>query len=146
MTDPLLTLADTPPTSVSSDATVREAVTVMSDASVGAVAVIDDGNLVGIFTERDLMRRVINEGRNTDDTTVGEVMVRDPVSVRPDTKRQDALDLMLEHHFRHLPVTGDDGKPIGMLSIRNLLHDQVRQLREDVESLEHYLAADGPGG
>ena len=53
---------------------------------------------------------------------------------------------MLKNHFRHLPITGDDGKALGMLSIRNLLHEQVRRLESDVESLESYLAADGPGG
>jgi CBS domain-containing protein len=146
MNDVLLRIADSPPTSVTSGATVREAVAAMLAARVGAVAVIDDGALVGIFTERDLMRDVVGQGRDPATTRVHQVMVRDPVSVAPDTRRSVALDLMLERHFRHLPITGHDGRPVGMLSIRNLLAHQVGRLREAMDSLEQYIAADGPGG
>ena len=146
MHDVLLKIADTPPTQVTSSATVAQAVGRMIEARVGAVAVIDDGALTGIFTERDLMRSVVGERRDPDTTQVAEVMVRRPIHVAPDTRRSEALDLMLTRHIRHLPITGADGTVLGMLSIRNLLAHQVERLREGLDSLEQYIAADGPGG
>ena len=144
--DVLLKLADAPPTNVPSTANVARAVQIMIAARVGAVAVIDDGALVGIFTERDLMRSVVGAHRDPDATTVGEVMVSDPISVQPGTRRSVALELMLTRHIRHLPIVDEAGKPLGMLSIRNLLAHQVERLREGLDSLEQYIAADGPGG
>ncbi len=146
MNVPLLKLADSPATSVASATSVADAVRSMIDARVGAVAVIDDDKLKGIFTERDLMTRVVGEARDPSATTIADVMVSDPVSVTPETKRSDALDLMVEKHFRHLPIVDVDGRLLGMLSIRNLLSHQVERLSDSVTSLEQYLAADGPGG
>jgi CBS domain-containing protein len=146
MTEPLLKLADTPATSVAADATVKEAVQKMVESRVGAVAVIGGDALEGIFTERDLMVRVVDAGLDPASTPVGDVMVRRPVHVTPGTPRSEALELMLKHHFRHLPLVDENGKTLGMLSIRNLLSHQVRRLHDSVTSLEQYIAADGPGG
>jgi CBS domain-containing protein len=146
MLGPLMKICDSPPTSVTPAATVMDAVHAMVAARVGAVAVLDGERLRGIFTERDLMRRVVAEGRDPRTTRVADVMVGDPVSVGADTTRERALDLMMEHHFRHLPVVDAKGRAIGMVSIRNLLRHQVVRLSEDVRALEQYLAADGPGG
>jgi CBS domain-containing protein len=146
MPGPLMKICDSPPTAVLPTATVMDAVRAMVKSRVGAVAVLEGERLLGIFTERDLMRRVVAEGRDPKATRVAEVMVADPVSVRADTSRERALDLMMEHHFRHLPVVDASGRAIGMVSIRNLLRHQVVRLSEDVRALEQYLAADGPGG
>ena len=146
MNDPLLKIADTPPTSVTGATNVLDAVKTMRAARVGAAAVIDDGALRGIFTERDLMNSVVGAGLDPAATAVEDVMVADPVCVEVGTARSKALDLMLTNHFRHLPVVDVDGRPLGMLSIRNLLHHQVERLREGMESLEQYILADGPGG
>jgi CBS domain-containing protein len=146
MTGPLLKIADTPPTSVPSDATVQAAVAVMLEARVGAVCVIDDGALTGIFTERDLMRSVVGAGLDPAATAIGDVMVGEPRSIVVGSSRAQALELMLKKHIRHLPVLDVDGRPLGMLSIRNLLRNQVERLRDGMDSLEQYLLADGPGG
>lgn len=146
MTQPLLKIAHTPPTSVSPRTTVREAVRMMVEARVGAVAVVENGILVGIFTERDLMKRVVGEDRDPGATVVREVMVNGPVEVSADTARSRALELMVQNHFRHLPITDGKGKVLGMLSIRNLLRHQLTRLTDDVRAMEQYMAADGPGG
>lgn len=146
MHDPLLKIADTPPTAVTGDTMVLDAVKTMRTARVGAAAVIDDGTLRGIFTERDVMNSVVGAGLDPATTSVADVMVSEPVCVEVGTARSKALTLMLENHFRHLPVVDDEGRPLGMLSIRNLLHHQVERLQDGMDSLEQYLLADGPGG
>lgn len=143
---PLLKLADSPPTTVSPGTSVLAAVDAMREARVGAVAVVEGEQLKGIFTERDLMLRVVAADLEPAATTVGEVMVKDPVSVKPDTPRPEALKLMIDNHFRHLPIADADGKLLAMVSIRNLLKHQVERLEGHMASLEQYIAADGPGG
>ena len=129
-----------------SSASALEAARLMTNREIGSIVVMDDGLLVGIFTERDLMTKVVGAGAIISEMTVADVMVPDPVSVTEDTPRDEAMDLMIKNHFRHLPVLGEGGSLVGMLSIRDLLRHQVDRLREDVRSLEQYLAADGPGG
>ncbi len=146
MIEPLLRVASTPAKTVSMTASVDDAVRLMVETRVGAVAVVDEGNLVGIFTERDVMTKVVHGSLDAARTPVAEVMVRDPVSVGCNTPRSEALELMITNHFRHLPILGADGGLAGMLSIRHLLRHQVERLTGDVDSLEQYLAADGPGG
>ncbi len=146
MTQPLLKISHHPPICVAPETPVREAVDAMVQARVGAVAVVKDGVLVGIFTERDLMKRVVARDLDPRATRVGDVMVAGPVEVAADTPRHRALELMLTNHFRHLPITDGKGTVLGMLSIRNLLRHQVTRLAEDVRALEQYMGADGPGG
>src|SRR5262245_25119652 len=99
--NPLLRIAHVPPPTVAPTATVQEAVRVMTQRRVGAVAVVDGGRLAGIFTERDLMTKVVNEGKSPDTTTVSDVMVRDPLGLPPDARRGEALEAMIRGHFRH---------------------------------------------
>ncbi len=146
MPEALLRLADCPPASVSGDTTVRDAVEVMRAARVGAVVVLDDERVTGIFTERDLMLRVVGADLDPATTAIASVMIRDPVHVTPDARRAEALDLMVTNHFRHLPIADESGKAIGMLSIRNVLANRVERLEGHMASLEQYLLADGPGG
>ncbi len=143
---PLLKLADSPPTTVTPGTSVLAAVDAMRAARVGAVAVVEGDVLRGIFTERDLMLRVVGADLEPAATTVGEVMVSDPVSVQADTPRPEALKVMIDNHFRHLPITDAEGRLVAMVSIRNLLKHQVKRLEGHMASLEQYIAADGPGG
>jgi CBS domain-containing protein len=143
---PLLRISHRPPTCVSPSATVREATRRMVEDRVGAVAVVDGDRLVGIFTERDLMVRVVDRGSDPDSVLVADVMGRDPATLPPDGRRGAALDLMVSRHFRHVPITGPAGDVLGMLSIRDLLQHQLHRLSEHMDSLEAYVAADGPGG
>ena len=145
----LLKIAHVPPATVEPGATVFDAVSVMAREGVGAVAVLEKatkGGLLGIFTERDVMLRVVQQDRNSRETQVREVMTSPVETASQETTAEEALTLMLERHLRHLPIVGSDGQLLGMLSIRNLLEDQVEDLRRGLHSFDQYLSNDGPGG
>jgi CBS domain-containing protein len=142
----LLKIADVPPAEIDAGATVLEAVHVMARARVGAVAVLEKGELKGIFTERDLMLRVVRQERSPRETKVRDVMTSPVATAYDKTPAVEAMDLMLERHLRHLPVIGGNGQLQGMLSIRGLLHDQVQDLHRELNSIDQYLLNDGPGG
>jgi CBS domain-containing protein len=99
---------------------VRAVARKMSERNIGAIAVLDDGQLVGIFSERDLMTRVVAPGLNPDDTPVSNVMTKALVAAKPEEEIGSALQKMQSLGCRHLPVV-DDGNLIGMLSLRDLL-------------------------
>ena len=142
----LLKIASVPPAAVEPKATVLEAVEMMAEHAVGAVAVVDDGHLLGIFTERDVMLRVVLRHRHPRDTRVGDVMTSPAETITDATSEEDALVHMVERHVRHLPIVGADGQLTGMLSIRNLLEHRVDELARELHSLDQYLSNDGPGG
>lgn len=102
------------------DQTVRTVARMMSDRNVGAVAVLESGRLVGVFSERDIMSRVVAAGLNPDSTPIAKVMTRDLVVGHPKDDIDVALQKMHAVNCRHLPVV-DEGKLIGMISIRDLL-------------------------
>ena len=142
----LLRIARTPLVTVNPEATVMQAVRTMTDESIGAVAVTDGRRLVGMFSERDLMLRVISERRDPEQTLVRDVMTSPVETIDRDTAADDALKVMLEKHIRHLPIVDRDGKLAGMISMRSLLHDKVEDLTVQLDSLEAYFTADGFGG
>jgi CBS domain-containing protein len=145
----LLKIAHVPPATVETEATVFDAVSVMAREGVGAVAVVakaGKGDLQGIFTERDVMLRVVQQELNPRETEVRKVMTSPVETASEETTAEEALTLMLERHLRHLPIMGSQGQLLGMLSIRNLLEDQVEDLKRELHSLDQYLSNDGPGG
>jgi CBS domain-containing protein len=144
--DYLLRLSHHPPIVIGRDSSVLEAVKLMSKIRVGAIGVVDGEKLIGIFTERDLMVRVVLNSREPSTTAVADVMTAPVESVRPDGDPQRALEQMVDHHIRHLPVTDDAGHILGMLSVRHLLQERLEKARHEAESLEAFLSADGPGG
>jgi len=118
----------------------------MHEEHIGAIAVVDNSRLIGIFSERDLMNRVVLQRRDPDNTRVGDVMTSPVITIQRSSTADDALKLMDEKHIRHLPVVTTDGNLAGMLSIRSLLHEKVEELRDQLDSLEAYFTADGSGG
>ncbi len=142
----LLKIAHIPPATVEPGARVLEAVQVMSEEGVGAVAVVDQGKLLGVFTERDVMLRVVLRERKPRETKVSECMTSPPLTATEEMTAEDALKFMLEHHIRHLPIVKGDGQLQGMLSLRNLLEHMVEDLSHQLHSLDQYLLNDGPGG
>jgi CBS domain-containing protein len=142
----LLKIASVPPAAVAPSATVLEAVESMSEHGVGAVAVVDNGRLLGIFTERDLMLRVVLRHLFPKETRVADVMTSPVETIADESREEDALVHMVERHVRHLPVVNARGQISGMLSIRNLLEHRVDELAREVHSLDQYLSNDGPGG
>ncbi|HZP61950.1 MAG TPA: CBS domain-containing protein [Terriglobales bacterium] len=106
--------------SIDADATVLEAARFMMEHNIGALPVLRDGQLVGIFSERDIMNRVVAVGRMPGTTQISEVMTANPKSVNVDETVDNSLFLMREFGFRHLPIT--DGKQLkGLVSLRDLL-------------------------
>ena len=142
----LLRIARTPLVTVRPDATVMHAVQRMVQESIGAIAVTDGKHLLGMFSERDLMLRVVVDKRDPERTRVGDVMTSPVETIRRESTADDALKLMLEKHIRHLPIVETDGRLAGMISIRSLLHDKVEDLTVQLDSLEAYFTADGCGG
>ena len=143
----LLKLCDEKPATVGLNATVAEAIHVMLEKSVGAVAVLDSGRRVaGIFTERDVLRKFSLSGRNPEATLVRELMTTPVELATAETGSAEALVTMVERHFRHLPVADNNGKLLGVLSIRNLLEWRIEELSRELASLEQYVSNDSPGG
>ena len=129
------------------DASVADAINKMLDHHVGAVAVVDsDFRVAGIFTERDVLRRLSLSHLDPQTTPVRELMTTPVEMATLSTGAGEALTTMLERHFRHLPVADNNGKLLGVLSIRNLLEWRVDDLSRELESLEQYVSNDGPGG
>ena len=142
----LMKIAHVPPVTVTLKATVLDAVKAMVDNSVGAVAVVQDGVLQGIFSERDVMTKVIASGHHPEQTPVSDVMTREVEAIDQEMPATEALKLMVGRHFRHLPIVDKSGRVLGVLSIRNLLQNLVEELEDSVNSLASYFSADGPGG
>jgi CBS domain-containing protein len=123
-----------------------DAVEAMAEHNVGATVVLDGDRLVGVFTERDVVTRVVLKKRNPDTTPIAEVMTRSLHTVREDTDRSSVLRLMSDNHIRHLPVVNAEGGVVTMLSMRDLLRAEVNDLQQTVWELVAETAIDGPGG
>jgi CBS domain-containing protein len=142
----LLRIARTPLVTVTPQSTVMQAVRIMDQESIGAVAVTQSDVLIGMFSERDLMLRVVSESKDPERTLVEEVMTSPVETIHRDCTADEALKLMLEKHIRHLPIVDRDGSLAGMISMRSLLHDRIEELTDQLDSLEAYFTADGVGG
>jgi len=106
---------------------VYEAMQLMSNKRIGALVVVDRGDVAGIVTERDFAQKMTQDDRTPRNTTVRDVMSAPVVRVRPDQTTEDCMVLMGTHHIRHLPVV-DDGKLVGMISIRDLVNEIIANL------------------
>jgi len=141
-----LSIAHVPAIQVAPDSTVLEAVELTLPAKLGAVAVVEHGELIGIFTERDVMLKVVHARREPGLTRVREVMTAPVITIPQHMPRNQVLSLMLEHHIRHLPISEDGKTVLGMLSVLNLLQHVVDELSNDLRHMEAFLGADNPGG
>ena len=125
--------------SVAPTATVLEAARLMNDRSVGGVLVVDDtGALLGIFTERDILRRVVAAGLSPDSTKVSEVFTRDVVTTAPDTSVDECGALMSSRRVRHLPVVDATGLH-GVVTIGDLLAHRVSEHETTIQHLNSYV-------
>jgi CBS domain-containing protein len=119
---------------------VLEIAQAMVSRNIGAVPVLENGVLVGVFSERDLMRRVVVEGRESSRVLVGEVMTRDPLTVSPLEEVETCRALMKRHGFRHLPVC-EGAELIGMASLRDILLCDIDAKDEEVRMMRAYIQA-----
>ena len=130
----ILEMCDPEGASVPVEATAEQAIRTMLDRRVGAVAVVDEEKRVaGIFTERDVLRRVSLSSREPGQTPVREVMTTPVEMATLDTTPGQALATMVERHYRHLPIVDDDGALLGMLSIRNVLQARIDTLTRQLD-------------
>jgi len=124
----------------SADQSVFDVAQAMVDRNIGAVPVLRDGLLVGIFSERDLMKRVVVEGCDPRATRVDEVMTEDPLTVTPDESLENCMLLMRRHGFRHLPVC--EGKRLqGIVSLRDILLHDLSEKDHEVRMMRAYIQA-----
>ena len=124
--------------STAPDDSVLDAIRRMAEYGVGALLVINDGQLVGFFSERDYTRKVILEGLASRDTPVDKVMSTPVISISPDATVQQGLSMMTEKHIRHLPVTDASGV-IGVVSIRDLVKAVIEDQQALIEQLESFI-------
>lgn len=119
---------------------VLELAQAMVERNIGAVPVLSDGELVGIFSERDLMRRVVAAGLNPATTRVGEVMTDDPLTVGPREEVETCMVLMRRHGFRHLPIC--EGKLLkGLVSLRDIMLHDLSEKDHDIRMMRAYIQA-----
>ncbi len=113
--------------------TVLQAAERMTDHHLGALVVVSDGKLTGMFTERDVLDRVVSAGLDPSETPVAEVATKNPVSVRPESTVLDCYKLFKTRSFRHLPVVDGEGKPVGVLSVRDFFEHMAVKAGPDVD-------------
>ena len=125
--------------SVKPEQSVLEAIKVLAAEDVGAVIVMSGSRLAGIMSERDYTRKIVLKGRASDTTRVEEIMTSSVIVVNPRTKARECMALMTEKNIRHLPVV-DEGRVIGMVSIRDIVSDIIADQDFTIEQLEHYIS------
>ena len=118
------------------ETSVSKAAKLMAKRKVSAVMVVEDGRLVGIFTERDAVYRVIAKERDAHSTRLAEVMTPDPRTVTPDESFGYAMLMMYEHGFRHTPVI-ENSRPVGIVSARNALDPELEEFVAEVQRRKH---------
>jgi CBS domain-containing protein len=143
----LLELCDPESATVHLQCNVADAIRTMLDRHVGAVAVVDgERRVAGIFTERDVLRKLSLSGRDPEHIPVCEMMTTPVELATLGTSLGEAMSTMVERHYRHLPVVDEEARLLGIVSIRHILQARIDDLTQELDSLEQYVCADGPGG
>jgi CBS domain-containing protein len=120
---------------------VVDAVKLMAEKNIGAVLVIEDAKIVGIFTERDYVRKFPVRGLSSSETRVHDIMATKVIYVRPEQTNEECMALMTNNRFRHLPVL-DNGKLVGLISIGDLVNDIISEQKFTINQLVHYITGD----
>jgi CBS domain-containing protein len=125
--------------SVGPGATVLDAALLMNEHKIGALVVMEGGRLVGVFTERDVLRRVVGEARNAEATRVADVMTSEVLCASPEMTLDEARGVMKNRRIRHLPVVDTDGRLLGMVSIGDLNARLEHAQEQHIHLLNEYL-------
>lgn len=123
---------------ISPDKTVYEALRVMAEHEIGALVVIDEKKLVGMFSERDYARKVILQGRASKQIFVSEIMTSRVVCVTPDRTAEECMSIMTEKKVRHLPVV-EEKTVMAMISIGDVVREMIADQQQTIAQLEHYI-------
>ena len=125
---------------VSPESSVYEALEELENNNLGSLVVVENGRLIGIFTERDYARKIILKGRSSRDTHVKDIMTERPLFVSPDTSIDACMQLMSSKFIRHLPVLDND-QLIGVISIGDVVKYIINEKDFIIENLEHYIVS-----
>lgn len=128
------------PISVAPGDSVIHALRVMAEQDIGAVVVMDDNKLIGIFSERDYARKVVLKGRNSTDTRVGDIMTEKVCYVSPELRVDEVMALMTEKRIRHVPVLDSQKNVLTVISIGDLVKDTISEQAFQIRQLEQYIA------
>jgi CBS domain-containing protein len=123
---------------VSPDTSVLDALKIMAEKNIGSIVVMDQGNYLGIITERDYSRKVILKGKHSSDTKVSEIMSADLPSVKPDDSIEHCMSLMTQQNIRYLPVF-DNNKLSGIISMSDVVKETILAQEETISHLESYI-------
>jgi len=123
------------PQTAAGTAAVSEVARTMRDRNIGALMIVDGSRLTGVFTERDALFRVLAPGRDPATTPVGAVMTPSPQTIHPDKPFVEAVRMMIEGGYRHVPVV-EDGRVLGMVSVRDALDPEVDEAKKDLATRE----------
>ena len=127
---------------VSPDATVFDAIKLMSERGVGALLVMQDDQLMGVISERDYTRKVILKGRSSSSTTVQEIMTGNIITLAPDSNVDQCMALMNENQIRHLPIV-ENGRVMGVVTIMDVIKNILSEKEFIIEQMESYIAGSG---
>ena len=130
--------------SIAPNSMVIDAIQLMADKNVGALPVVDNGELVGIISERDYTRQVSLKGKSSKDTPVREIMTPEPVTVNVTDSVSECMRMMTDSRIRHLPVM-EGKKMVGLVSIGDLVRGIISAQTATIEALEKYITGDYPG-
>ena len=123
---------------------VYDAIRLMGEKNIGALVALENGEVVGVLSERDYSRKVVLQGRTSRDTRVGEIISRPAITVCCKDGIETCMELMTRHRIRHLPVV-DDGHLVGLISIGDLVSWVMLSQRHTIQQLQGYISGEYPG-
>ena len=125
--------------SVKGSTTVLDALKILSEKNIGALLVMEEGKLIGIFSERDYARKIILKGKASADTLISEIMTENPFTIQPEDSIEACMGIMSDKHIRHLPVVkGND--VAGMISIGDVVTAIIQAQKETIDHLKNYIS------
>ncbi len=128
--------------SVPPGSSVFDAIKLMAEAGIGALLVMDSERLVGILSERDYTRKIVLNNRSSRETAVREIMTEKVLYMTPEQTVDDCMAMMSKHHVRHMPVM-ENNRPIGMLSVRDVMRSVISEKEFIISQLENYISGNG---
>ena len=141
----IIDLAQSPPPTVEADATAQKAARVFGKSQSGAAIVVSRGKVVGMLSERDLVRRVVGKGLDPHKVRVSKIMSKPVEWVGPDATPEAAFDLMAVNHIRHLAVLDSKERPVGLLSMRKVAEARIESASDQLRTLEAFAGAGTAG-